>query len=158
MFTTGWKKGWIMASREELARATFARSYNCAQSVLSAFSDMYDLDRSIALRLANGFGGGLRTGELCGALTGGTMVIGLLCGFSEEGDMERKAFCNQKTYEFLERFRAENGSVLCRELLDCDIHKPEGFEDAKAKLGHETICPNVIGTAVSILESMSFEM
>jgi len=151
-------KGNAMASREELARATFAKSFNCAQSVLSSFGDMYDLDRSTALQLANGFGGGLRTGELCGALTGGVMVIGLLCGFNVEGDMERKAFCNQKAYEFVQKFRAENGSVLCRELLDFDIRKPEDFEEPKVKLGHETVCPDVIGAAVRMLESMSFQI
>ena len=63
--------------RSENARLNMVESkMNCAQSVLTAFSDELGLDRNTALRLARGFGGGMgRTGKTCGAVTGAYMVI-----------------------------------------------------------------------------------
>ena len=59
-----------MSAREEKAKELFAKSYNCAQSVLGAFYEDEGLDNKTAFRIANGFGGGLRCGEVCGAVTG----------------------------------------------------------------------------------------
>ena len=144
-------------SKEENAKALFAKGYNCAQSVIGVFCADAGLDTSTAFRLANGFGGGVRCGELCGAASGAVLVVGLRCGFHEEGDLARKNYCNQKTYEFLEQFKAVNGSVLCRDLLGADIRRPEDHMTETVKAAHKTVCPGAIASAVRILEGMAFE-
>ena len=137
----------------------FASGYNCAQSVLGVFCGEDGLDVKTALKLANGFGGGIRCGEMCGAVTGAVMAIGLKCGFYIENDLEQKMFCNQKTYEFIEKFTAANGSAVCRGLLAAggiDIRKPEDHTIESVAALHQTVCPKAIASAVQILENMNF--
>ena len=143
-------------TKEEMAVECFAKGYNCAQSVFSTFSEDFGLDKTIALKIANGFGGGIRCGEVCGAVSGAIMAISLKCGFFIEKDLEQKAICNGKVYEFIERFKANNGSIVCRELLGIDIRSPEDFSPPEAKAIFSVKCPNFIKSAVQILESMDY--
>ena len=144
-------------TREEQAVETFAKGFNCAQSVLSAFSEDFGLDKILAFKMTNGLGGGVRCGEVCGALNGGAMVVGLNCGYFDEKDLEQKGFCNNKTYEFIERFKEENGSMLCREILGMDIRVPTDFTRPEVRERHDSVCPKIVASAVRILESMEFE-
>jgi len=143
-------------TREEKAVEMFANGYNCAQSVLGVFCEEAGLEKNIALKLANGFGGGIRCGEVCGGVSGGVIAIGLKCGFYIEKDMEQKSYCNRMSYEYIERFREANGSALCRELLGVDIRHPDDFALPVAQEAHKTICPGLVASAVRILESMDF--
>jgi len=147
-----------MATSEEKAVDLFLNGYNCAQSVLGAFCSENGLDVDIAFRLANGFGGGVRCGEVCGAVSGAAMVIGLKCGFCGQGDFKQKGYCNKKTFDFIERFRNENGSIICRDLLDTDIRSPDDFNSPEAQVLFKTICPKMVAAAVRILENMEFEV
>ena len=144
-------------TREEKAVQYFANGYNCAQAVLGAFCEEAGLDRSTAFKLANGFGGGVRCGEVCGAVTGAVMAIGLQCGFHVEKDFAQKGYCNQKTFEFMEKFKEANSSVLCRDLLGVDIRHPEDHNAPAAQEAHKALCPKLVASAVRILESMEFE-
>lgn len=45
--------------RIDVASELFASGFNCAQSVVAAFADLYGVDRDLALRMAAPFGGGL---------------------------------------------------------------------------------------------------
>ena len=146
-----------MSIKEERARELFTNAYNCAQSVFGAFCEEDGLDVKTALKLANGFGGGFRCGEMCGAVSGAILAIGLKCGFYKERDMEQKNFCNAKTNEFIEKFKTEFGSALCRDLLGVDIRKPEDHNDPAARESHRTVCPGVVAAAARILEDMNFE-
>jgi len=146
-----------MSAREETALALFAGGYNCAQAVLGAFCEESGLDLSTALKLASGFGGGMRCGEVCGAVTGAVMVIGLQCGFYKEKDFEQKNFCNQKALAFMEAFARENGSVLCRKLLGAENFSTSMFSDPASRELFQTICPEMVASAVRLLENMEFE-
>jgi C_GCAxxG_C_C family probable redox protein len=146
-----------MSIKEEKAAELFSNGYNCAQSVLGAFCEENGLDKNTAFKLANGFGGGIRCGELCGAVTGAIMVIGLKCGFYIEKDFSQKGFCNKKSHEFIEKFKEINKSALCRDLLGVNIQSPDDFNTPEAQEAHKIICPKMIASAVQILESMSFE-
>ena len=64
--------------------------YNCAQSVLAACRDYYDIDEKTALAISAGFGGGVRSGEICGAISGAVMAAGLACPFNDSQDTEAK--------------------------------------------------------------------
>jgi C_GCAxxG_C_C family probable redox protein len=130
--------------------------FNCAQSVFIAFSEDYGLSRETALRLAGGLGGGMRCGGVCGAAVGATMVIGLKHGQTKPGDVEQKAFCAKETASFMSVFRARNGSGFCNDIIGVDMATDEGRAEAKAKNFHNTICIDVVKSAVEILEDMGY--
>ena len=140
-------------TKEQRARGLFAAGYNCAQSVLGAFCAQEGFDLNTALKIANGFGGGLRCGEVCGAVSGAIMALGLRHGFCAQGDMEGKTRCYQKTYEFIEKFKGERGTILCRELVGHHIRHPDDFPPLSAQ-GVFKVCPDIIGTAVRVLETV----
>ena len=143
-----------MSAKEEIAREIFSNGYNCAQAVLGTFCEDNGLDTQTALKLCNGFGGGIRCGEVCGAVSGAIMTIGLKYGFYVEKDFKQKDFCNKKAFEFFEKFKEANGSVLCRDLLGIDIHSPGDHDTPEAKELHKTVCPKMVTSAVQILEGM----
>lgn len=101
--------------------------YNCAQAVLHANRDRLPVDQNLASRLATGFGAGMgREGEVCGAVTGGILALGLVHGRADGEDKSKTEATYAKTQEFLGRFKARHGSLLCRELVHCDLRTPEG--------------------------------
>ena len=121
-------------NRVELAVSCFEEGYTCSQALLSTYSVKFGLDREIALRIADGFGGGMGSmGETCGAVTGAFMVIGLKHGRTvvEDRDAHRKT--NSLVNDFIRLFKHRNGSIVCRELLGCDISTPEGLNSAREK-------------------------
>lgn len=142
--------------RIETAVGMFERDFACSQSVFAAFADPADLSRESALRVAAGFGGGLaRSGEICGAVAGAIMALGLKhCGDPAEEPLSKEA-----TYpvvrEFLERFRAAHGTIVCRELLGIDISAPEKLQQARDQGLFKSRCPAFVRTAAEILEELS---
>ena len=64
--------------RAKLANDYHNAGYSCAQAVVCAFADVIGLPQQQLAALTGGFGGGFRTGEICGVLSGGAMVLGLL--------------------------------------------------------------------------------
>ena len=145
-----------MSERSEKA-ISFFKNFNCAQSVIATCGPEFGLDQETALRVAGGFGGGMgRLGEVCGAVTGSFMVIGLEHGKScpEDDESETKEKAYALVYDFADRFRACNGSILCKELLGCDPSTPEGLAQAKEKGLFSDLCPKLVQSAVEILEQM----
>lgn len=113
------------SDKAEQALSYFYRGYSCAQSVLAPFADELGLSEAQALRLAAPFGAGIGRMRLtCGAFSALCMVAGHLHG-NEEGTAEGKARIYALTQELAARFRAEMGSLSCRELLGLDEHTPE---------------------------------
>ena len=92
--------------------------YNCAQSVLCAFSDLTGLEEKTALALAAGLGGGLRSCEVCGAVSGAVLVLGALYPFDDSSDYHAKQRIAGLAREFCTRFRDKYGVLTCRELLE----------------------------------------
>ena len=110
-----------MNKREELARQAFKEGYNCSQAMVAAFSDLMEMDKKTALRLASSFGGGMgRMREVCGAVTGMFMVVGILYGYDDAKDYEGKKDTYALVQELANQFKAETGSIICRELLGLD--------------------------------------
>ena len=107
--------------------AELFESCNCAQSVLTAYADMFNLDREKALQVASGFGGGIgRLQETCGAVTGAVMVLGLMSGFKEEDGRNGINMIYEKTRKLTDGFADLKGSIKCRDLLGCDLLTEEG--------------------------------
>lgn len=138
----------------ETALNTFRSSFNCAQAVFSAFSEELGLDRDTALKIAACFGGGMRSGEVCGAVTGALMVLGLKWGQNIPNDTETKQKAYGRASEFLARFKRENGTILCRELLGYDLSVPEEKSKIDQLNLFDTVCPGIIESAVNIVGEM----
>lgn len=143
-----------MNSKIQNAVEKFEKGFNCSQAVLSSFSEQFGLDCNTALRIATGFGGGMKMGETCGAVTGAFMVLGLKYGNATPEDKETKEKTYEMVIEFTNRFKARNGSVICRELLGCDISTPEGSKVAVEKGLFSSVCPRLVQDAAEILEEM----
>lgn len=103
----------------EKARALFKeKHYNCAQAVFIAFSDLTEMDETAAATLSSSFGGGMgRLREVCGAVSGCFMVLGALLGPADPTDHDAKMAHYAVIQEAAKRFKEENGSYICRELL-----------------------------------------
>ena len=135
----------------EAALTHFDQGFNCAQSVLAPFAVQLGLDESQMLKLASPFGGGVaRRGEVCGAMTGALMVIGLAQGSDTPSGKESIYALGQA---FLERFEARHGTILCRELIHCDISTPEGFQQAREQAVFKALCPRFIRDSVEIIKA-----
>jgi C_GCAxxG_C_C family probable redox protein len=139
----------------EEAIECFSGNCNCCQSIILTYGPKFGLEKEVGIRLGTGFAGGLaRQGEVCGAVTGAIMVIGLANGMKDENDSEGR----DKTYElvnqFIEIFNEKNKSIICRELLDCDLRTSEGRTKAEEQGLFKTHCPNFVRNAAEILEEL----
>jgi C_GCAxxG_C_C family probable redox protein len=108
----------------------------------------------MALKLACGFGGGMRMAGTCGVVTAAFMVIGLKCGQTEANDRDAKSRTYELVREFAEKFRSRNGSIVCKELLGCDISTPEGMKTAQGKKLFKSVCSKMVTDAAEILDEM----
>ena len=139
---------------KEKAVKYFNSNFNCSQGVFTTFATEMGMDEKFALKLATNFGGGERKGELCGAVAGALMVLGLRCGHCDSNDIEGKANAYKLSTEFMDRFIEKNGSVVCRQLLGYDLSKPEEKVIIDEQNLFKTVCPKMIESAVEILDEM----
>jgi len=139
----------------ERAVALFKEGFNCSQAVLAAYCEQFELKQELALRVAGAFGGGMgRMGETCGAVTGAIMVVGLKFGSTTAGDLKARENAYAVVREFVHRFKGRNVSVLCRDLLDCDISTPEGMKRAREEGRIKKTCPKFVKDAAEILDQL----
>ena len=141
----------------EKALEYYNNNFNCSQGVFTAFATEMGMDEKTALKVATNFGGGERKGELCGAVAGALMVLGLRCGHCESDDTESKAKAYADSEEFMNRFIEKNGSVVCRELLGYDLTKTEDMLVIQKQNLFRTLCPKMVESAASILDEMISE-
>lgn len=104
----------------------FKQGYNCSQSVVGAYADIYGYTLEQALLMSSSFGGGIgRMREVCGAACGMFLLAGFETGTVNPADNEGK-INNYKTVQFLAgEFKRDNGSIICAELLGL---KPKAVE------------------------------
>ena len=126
-------------------------SYNCAQSVFSSFAEDLGIDRETALKISSGFGGGMGCAETCGAVTASYMVIGMRYGHTVP-DLLAKDRTKELILKFNIFFKKEHGSLICKELLGCDISTVHGRIKAKERDAFNQFCPKFVATACDILE------
>ena len=101
------------------AAELFLEGRSCSQAVVLAFSDLTGLDDHFAAKMAASFGGGMgRMREVCGAVSGMLIVMGLLYGYDDPGENDR---CKKAYYPEVQKlmngFKEECGSYICREIL-----------------------------------------
>lgn len=114
-----------MEDRIELAVSLFREGYNCSQSVVAAFADMYGFTREQALRMSASFGGGIgRMRQTCGAACGLFLVAGLETGCTEGSNREGKEANYKLVQQLAQEFKQRNGSLICAQLLGLDKSAP----------------------------------
>ena len=145
-----------MTTPVETASEKFLSGYNCAQSVLWTFAQRFGLSEDTALKIACGFGAGLgRRQEVCGAVTGGIMALGLKYGRGEKQDRTATEETYAMTQELLRRFETAHGSCNCRTLLGgCDLNTQVGRDVFKAADMQRQICAPCVRTVVAALEDL----
>jgi C_GCAxxG_C_C family probable redox protein len=139
--------------RIERAANLFTQGYNCSQSVAIAFSDLTGLDVESSVKLASSFGAGMGClREVCGAVSGMFLVLGILYGYSDPEDVQGKREHYAAVQQLAEKFRAEAGSIICREILKNQAANPTPSlrtEEYYAKRP----CARMVMLAASILDS-----
>ena len=140
--------------RIQKAVELFKSGYNCSQSVVAAFADMYGFTQEQALRMAASFGGGIgRMRETCGAACGLFLVAGLKTGATEAADREGKAANYAVVQELAAEFKKRNGSLICAELLGLKKKKPVSTipEERTAQYYSKRPCAKMVEEAEIIL-------
>ena len=134
--------------RTEKAAKLFAMDgVNCCQAVVGTFDDAVGLPQETLLALGAAFGGGFcRRGDVCGAVAGLAMIVGLLKGKYDPSDKTAKENFYPVANEYIEAFEKKNGSLLCRELLE-NCEKP-GLPT------HHQYCEGLVCHAVELAEHL----
>lgn len=135
-----------MNSIEEAVQL-FEDGYVCSQAVFAAFSEGYGLSKDQALKIGACFGSGMRKGEVCGPCTGALMALGLKYG---DEKVKSDEVCNK----FLDIFKEENGSIICRDLLNCDISTEDGVKYALDNNLFKEFCPKMVESAAKIVDEI----
>lgn len=129
------------------AEELFKSGCNCSQAVFAAFADELGLDEETAKKVALGLGGGVgRMREVCGTVTGASMVLGMKYG-------PDKASAYAKIQDFCARFKAECGSIVCRELLAGTGATQGGAPEARTEGYYKKRpCVELVKLAVKLIE------
>ena len=147
-----------MTNHAELAKQLFFKGYNCAQSVFCAFTDVTGYDIDTSARMASYFGAGLgRLRETCGVVSAAALVLGIVKGYDDPADYQVKKDHYALVREYADRFRAENASINCRELLTLAGLNPESGgepEQRSEEFYRKRPCPQLVYNAALILDEM----
>ena len=141
--------------KSEQAVHHFCNGHTCAQAILASYSEKYDLDVEQAIKLTTGLAGGMGImGNTCGTVTGSILVIGLEKSSGKPGDHAFEEATYTAVKKFSDRFEEKHKSLVCKELLECDISQPEGYKRAREKELFKNRCPYFVESAVEILEEI----
>lgn len=143
-----------MSNKGDKAYENFLLGYNCTQAVAVTFAEELGLDKETAARLSSGFGGGMgRLREVCGTFSGVIFVLSSLYGYSDPKDTATKKELYEKIRALAAKFREDNGSIICRELLGLD--KPEDSATPEVRTPEyykKRPCPELCRYAANLLE------
>ena len=145
----------MTAGHADEAVEAFRKGLSCSQAIISVYGKDLGLDPGTAVKIASAFGAGVaKSGEICGAVSGALMVLGL----SQKPEDIRDASSREKVYaqarRFVGEFAARNASVHCTELVGYDLSDPKQFAEAKEKKAFATRCSKIVRDAGEILEEL----
>jgi C_GCAxxG_C_C family probable redox protein len=145
-----------MRTKCEIASEKFLEGFNCAQAVFYSYCDDLQFDRDCALKLACGFGAGMgRKQQVCGAVTGGIIIIGLQYGRGERDDRKATEQTYKKTRDLMDRFESQHGTFICRQLLNgCELMTEEGQRTFKENDLMNKTCKEYVRSVVQILQEI----
>jgi len=132
--------------KADIAIDTFNNNRNCAQSVVGAYAEQYNLDKDSLYQLATAFGGGMgHSNGVCGAISGGLMVLGL-----KQYDKETTY---AKTRHLMDEFIKRNGTRDCEKLIGVDLMTEEGKKKFKLDNIKKKVCEKCIADVIDIIEN-----
>lgn len=115
-----------MGARADKAREMFLQGYNCCQAVVGAFADLYGFDPETAMKMAEGFGGGMGRMRLtCGAVNAMAIVAGMKMSHGQAGDLKRRSEIYAVVRQMVGEFKDDNGTIICAELLGLSLPKDD---------------------------------
>ena len=144
--------------KKQLASQYHDRGYGCAQAVLATFAEDYGMSEEMALRISTGFGSGMgRMCDVCGALTGGFMVLGLKYGKvvtdgTKYGNDTETTY--RKVRELADKFKEIHGVIDCRELIGHDLNNDQERAKVVEQGLFKTTCGKCILDVVGLLEEI----
>jgi C_GCAxxG_C_C family probable redox protein len=142
-------------TKSDDAERCFRSGFTCSAAVFSTFSHELGLDADTAKKLACELGGGIsHTGNICGAMSGAILVIGLKHGKTREGDDAATEKTRATVRQFILEFVQKNGSINCTELISCDLGNPDDLSRAREQGLFKTKCPALVRDAAGILEKI----
>jgi len=145
----------MKSTKENKAINYFKSGLNCAQSVLTTYSDDLNFDNHLALRMACGFGAGMgRLQETCGAVTGSFMILGIYNCEKHPDNNDRKEKMYEMIQKFTDKFKAIHGKTDCKSLLNCDLKTEEGRQFAHDKQLYEIVCEKCISDSIRIIDEL----
>ena len=123
---------------KDIALEYALKDYNCAESVVLAANDYYNLGIDPKdVRLLSGFGAGMQCGDICGGLAGA--IAALTMKYVEVKAHEDKPGLRNKVNKLIRNFEAEAGSRHCKDI------KPKYYNP-------EIKCQKTIMLAAGVLE------
>jgi C_GCAxxG_C_C family probable redox protein len=126
--------------------------YNCSQAVSITYGTAFGVPEETIARIASGFGGGIgRTDNICGAVSGAVMVLGLKFGPKNPSEREAKAKAYEMTNEFIQEYARRHGAVSCTGLLGYNMSQPGEREKAVVNNAFAG-CRDVVRNAGKLLE------
>ena len=136
------------------AEELFLSGCNCSQAVVVAFCDLTGLDETTAKKLSSSFGGGIgRLREVCGAVSGMMMVLGLLYGYADPGEKDAAKKEHYKlVQQFAAEFSAKNGSIVCRDILKNPPSDPNPSPRTEEYYKHRP-CSSMVVFAARLLDN-----
>lgn len=143
-------------TKKEQALAHFKQGCSCSQAIVMSYGPELGLSEEIGIRVAAAFGGGIaRRGEICGAVSGSLMILGLKLDKNVENPKET---LYAEVHDFISCFQERNGTVVCRELLGVDMGSQEGREELKQRNLIASRCSKFVGDAAEILDEFIIGM
>ena len=141
-------------NRPDKSEELFRKGYNCSQSVFAAFADVLGMSVEEAAGIASPFGAGFgKLREVCGAVSGMTLLAGYLKGYGDPADYESKKELYRLIQKMCAEFEEREGTIICRELLGLnekhDAPTPEARTESYYK---KRPCVELVGDSAEILE------
>lgn len=145
-------------SKADMAISKLNEGFNVSQAMLATFGPELGVDENAASKLTAAIPGhGEYTGDICGTVLSGLMILGLKYGNVEAGDKGTIKKLTDITDEFVAEFKARNDSIKCSEILGIDISSQEGWAQAEEQKMINDVCSNLLRDAVEILEMIMTE-
>ena len=149
----------VFMTLEEAVDFFNQRKGNCAQAIFAMYNNAFNLsniDPATCLKLTAAFGGGIaNTGNVCGALTGALMILGLKYGVSDNESANKEDIMKviMLSQQLLEKFEELHGSILCKELINHDLRTPEDIQHA-FESGAFDKCSKIVEDTSSLLDDL----
>lgn len=119
--------------------------FGCAEATLLPLSEEFNKKSPLIPRIATGFAGGIGgTGQICGALSGATMAIGLQIGCDNAEEKEKRFAAVESVRQMIAEFEKEFGTSQCKTLIQCDLQTKEGQIKYGSQGLRKTLCPRFV--------------